>query len=188
MSGIGTGMTGGLVFFSSGIGGSSICLRLLHVVDHLFVRLDHPEGGVFLVPVVELRIADVLVGDDRLRQLARVVEGVGVERRELVAALRVRVGGQELLVELGAGRVELLALLQLLRVLLVLQPLGLAGLRRGVDVGGRGQQRVLGQLARDRERLGVVLVVLVPVAALGVVARPSSSRSLAAATRLRSFS
>ena len=109
-----------------------------------------------------------LVGGDRLLQLPGVVERVGVERRELVAALRVRVRRQELLVQLGAGRVQLLALLQLLRVLLVLQPLGLAGLRRGVDVGRRGQQRVLGQLARDRERFRVVLVVLVPVAALGV--------------------
>ena len=96
-------MTGGLVFFSSGIGGSSISLRRLHPVDDLFVRLDHPERGVFLVPVVELRVAHGLVGGDRLLELPGVVERVGVERRELVAALRVRVGGQELLVQLGAG-------------------------------------------------------------------------------------
>ena len=92
------------MFFSSGIGGSSIFLARLLLVDDLFVGLDHPERGVFLVPVVQLRVANALVGHDRLRQLARVVERVGGERRELVAALRVRVGDQILLVELRGGR------------------------------------------------------------------------------------
>ena len=45
-------------------------LAPLHLVDDLFVRLDHPEGGVFLVPVVELRVAHGPVGGDRLRAAA----------------------------------------------------------------------------------------------------------------------
>ncbi len=145
-------------------------LAPLRPFDDLFVRLDHPEGGVFLVPVVELRVTHDPVGVDRHLELPGVVERVGIERRELVAALRVRIRRQELFVQLGAGRVQLLALVQLLEVLLVLLPLRLAGLRRRVHVGGRGQQGVLGELARDRERFRVVAVVLVPVASLGVLA------------------
>ena len=112
-----------MVFFSSGIGGSSISLARFMLVDDLFVRLDHPERGVFLVPVVELRVAHGPVRGDRRLELPGVVERVGVEGRELVAALRVRIRRQELLVQLGAGRVQLLALVQLLGVLLVLLPL-----------------------------------------------------------------
>ena len=162
--------TGGLVFFSSGIGGSCDLLLRLQVADDLLVALDHPEGCVFLVLVVEDRVAHDLVGRDRLRQLARVVERVGVEGRELVDPLGVGVGGQVLLVEIGRRGVELLALLQLGGVLLVLLPLRLAGLSTGVDVGGRRQERVLGQLLGGRQGVGVLAVVLVPVAPLGVVA------------------
>ena len=67
--------------------------------------------------------------------------------RELVAALRVGVRGQELFVEVGAGRVELLALFQLLRVFLVLEPLALAGLRCRVALDGDPH---LGQIAKLR--------------------------------------
>src|SRR6185312_11994830 len=97
------------------------------------------------------------------------VERVGEEGGELVVALRVGVGVEVLLVKLGRGGIELLALFQLGGVLGGLLPLGLAGLRAGVDVGGRRQERVLGQLQRGRDGVGVLPVVLVPVGPLGVV-------------------
>src|SRR6185312_9003152 len=128
---------------------------------------DHPEGGVLLVLVVQDRVTHRLVGGDRLRQLSGVVERVGEEGGELVVALRVGVGVEVLLVKLGRGGIELLALFQLGGVLGGLLPLGLAGLRAGVDVGGRRQERVLGQLQRGRDGVGVLPVVLVPVGPLG---------------------
>jgi hypothetical protein len=129
----------------------------LHLLDHLLVHLHHLEGRLLLVPVVEVRVAHHRVGGDGLGQLAAVVERVGPVHAELVGTLRVRVGSQVLLVELGGGAVGRLALVE--RGLLLQRRLP-AGLGCRVDVGGRRQQGVLGQLLRQRQRLGLSLLAL----------------------------
>src|SRR5690606_2374928 len=126
-------------------------------------RRDHALGRVSLQAIVDVGITDdrkLLCGLD---ELIGVVQRVGVVVAVLVRARRVgealEVGG------VGPGS-DLVLLLGLL-----VAPFGAQRLRAGLVIDGGCDQRVLGQLERTLDRVGIVFVGVVPGGAAQVVGR-----------------
>src|SRR5690606_37000213 len=142
------------------VGQLELALSLLLVGVGL-ERRDHTLGGVGLQAVVEVGVAhgrELLGG---LEVLVRVVERVGVVVAVVVGARGV---GEALEVRGVGPRRDLVLALGLGIVALAAQRLGL-----GLVIDGRRDERVLGQLERLLDRVGIALVGVVPLGPAQVV-------------------